>query len=80
MQAAQGPQSEVTVVFSDMYVCVVCMVASDVFFFRCKALKMTDAATSKLDEYRGSKHWKGLIPAAEEPRVWDEGFRDFLLK
>lgn len=49
--------------------------------FLFKALKMADpAATSKIDEYRGSNHWKGLIPAVEEPRVWDEGFRSFLLK
>lgn len=48
---------------------------------RDQAVKMADsAAASKLDEYRGSNHWKGLIPAAQEPRVWDEGFRSFLLK
>ena len=33
-----------------------------------------------LDEYRGSKKWEGLIPAEQEPRVWDEGFRSFLTK
>ncbi|CAN0194812.1 unnamed protein product, partial [Scytosiphon promiscuus] len=35
---------------------------------------------SKLEEYRGAKRWEGLHPAVEEPREWDEGFRDFLLK
>lgn len=35
---------------------------------------------SKLEEYRGAKRWEGLHPAVEEPRAWDEGFRDFLLK
>lgn len=34
----------------------------------------------KLDEYRGANNWKGLIPSVTEPRVWDEGFRSFLLK
>lgn len=39
------------------------------------------AAVSKLEEYRGSNHWQGLIPAVDETeRVWDEGFRGFLLK
>lgn len=33
-----------------------------------------------LDEYRGSKKWEGLIPAEQEPRVWDGGFRSFLTK
>ena len=42
---------------------------------------MADPGTaSMIDEYRGSNHWKGLMPAVEEPRVWDEGFRSFLIK
>lgn len=40
---------------------------------------MTDPE-AKLEEYRGARKWEGLIPTAEEPRVWDEGFRSFLLK
>ncbi|CAM9472891.1 unnamed protein product [Ascophyllum nodosum] len=34
----------------------------------------------KLEEYRGSKNWEGLIPDVDESRTWDEGFRAFLLK
>lgn len=43
------------------------------------ATTMTDPE-AKLEEYRGARKWEGLIPAVEEPRVWDEGFRSFLLK
>ncbi|CAM9520983.1 unnamed protein product [Ectocarpus sp. 6 AP-2014] len=44
--------------------------------------KMPDSGEGvcKLDEYRGANNWKGLIPSVTEPRVWDEGFRSFLLK
>lgn len=38
------------------------------------------AIISKLDEYRGANKWKGLIPSPGEDRVWDEGFRCFLVK
>lgn len=45
------------------------------------AAPMADpAAASKIDEYRGSNNWEGLLPEVEEPRVWDEGFRSFLVK
>lgn len=35
---------------------------------------------STLEEYRGSKRWEGLIPSEKAPRVWDEGFQQFLVK
>lgn len=35
---------------------------------------------SGLDEHRGVNNWKGLIPVAKAPRVWDEDFRSFLVK
>lgn len=52
------------------------------FFLAVKAVKMADpAAASRLEEYRGSSNWEGLIPAVGGPgREWDEGFRAFLLK
>ena len=37
-------------------------------------------AMSRLDEYRGANKWKGLIPSPGKDRVWDEGFRSFLVK
>ena len=40
----------------------------------------TSISMAGLDEYRGSKKWEGLIPSETEPRVWDEGFRSFLIK
>lgn len=37
-----------------------------------------------LDDYRGAHKWDGLMPAVtatvDEDRVWDEGFRSFLVK
>lgn len=53
------------------------------FFFveAAKKIMADPVAASKLDEYRGSNHWKGLIPAVDgTAREWDEGFRAFLLK
>lgn len=45
-----------------------------------EAAPETKPAPTKLEEYRGAKHWEGLHPGVEEPREWDEGFRCFLLK
>lgn len=42
---------------------------------------MTDM---ELDNYRGANKWAGLMPSVTEtdaqPRVWDEGFRSFLIR
>lgn len=44
---------------------------------------MASSASSSvgtIEEYRGGNKWEGLVPADEPPRVWDEGFRSFLVK
>lgn len=59
---------------------LVCVHLLDALLVNEQALRMADQTALKLDEYRGANHWKGLIPKAAEPRVWDEGFRSFLIK